>query len=171
MLEYCLLLPNNSVSAPRYNVVAQVFLMMTHTSSDQRCAGFTTWQDTQHHRVIVTRPWSHLKLECPVKTTLRLGWGARNSKPTESAASVSSSILVKLRSRGSPQCFSCYRPDPQFTMGQIQISGSQLEERSTMMVMVTCMCRVTSVPVLMWSSELGFFVVLWAGARRAFWPQ
>ena len=109
------ILPNNSVSTNFcvwrvYDVVTQVTLMMTHPLSitDQLGAGFTTWQDTQHHTV--TRPWSHLKLECPAKTTSELGWGARNPKPTENAASVSSSILVKLGSRGLSQCFSCYWP-------------------------------------------------------------
>ena len=121
-----------------YDVVTQVILMMTHRLSitDQHSAGFTTWQDTQH--LTVTGPWSHLKLECPVKTTSELGWGARNPKPTENAASVSPSILVKLRSRGSPQCFSCYWP--QSHNGSDSNLKTQLEEWAPLHIMVTVTC-------------------------------
>ena len=66
------------------DVVTQVWLMMTHRSSEHQSsgAGFT-WQDTQHHRSQSLGPGhrhSHLKLECHVKTTSRRPWGARNPK-------------------------------------------------------------------------------------------
>ena len=90
------------------------------------------------HTTSHSQSLGHLKLECPVKTTSELGWGARNPKPTENAASVSPSILVKLRSRGSPQCFSCYWP--QSHNGSDSNLKTQLEEWAPLHIMVTVTC-------------------------------
>ena len=168
------------------DVVTQVWLMMTHRSSEHQSsgAGFT-WQDTQHHRSQSLGPGhrhSHLKLECHVKTTSRRPWGARNPKRRLQCSfrvSLHFSPAQAAVGRSSEPHSGLAHSDNGYNsnLETRRRSGAQWysdEMIHSEVIRVTCVVRGWGhTRLVIIRDVLGFFVVLWAErwARRALCPQ